>query len=410
MKIGILLGRGIEGCGVTKFTLEQIDWFRFAGHDVKAFALNDKSWTRKSAHDVEFITTLKFKDAAAVDSMVRELNTCSMVIINSLPPCSLPENLLTSFDRALANIKVPIVLVQHDHSILSIQRNGCMNSTIKRSNVIFAHSPTNDFGTVVNKVMGVGSLSSFFDDAPAEVHIENFQPGMDFDRVRAKYWKDIDVQDSRHNKWIGRTTSWKGYKEMFEFHAKYLKPNGYMTTFEGIERSPAYLGFRELADFKGTVNGSNSIDGFDLSNAYGDDVYVFGPYTNHDMLERMSKVAFGYQLSMLKPRFINRSIEYTHCEVACTGVVPVFRKAYGEVCMHRKFGKPLAQCENTGTIWLGEKGDMEDAFKLIRRLSSDPSMRNEYREQAFEFYKLHQDAKYTFPEMLSRIMISLKVL
>jgi hypothetical protein len=116
----------------------------------------------------------------------------------------------------------------------------------------------------------------------------------------------------------------------------------------------------------------------------------------------MSTSGFGYQLSILDERFIERSIEYTHCEVACTGVVPVFRKSYGERCTHRHFGKKLIDCENTGTVWLDDN-DMKPAFALLDKLAKDPVLRNEYREQAFEFYKLHQDAQYTFAEMMDKI-------
>jgi hypothetical protein len=116
----------------------------------------------------------------------------------------------------------------------------------------------------------------------------------------------------------------------------------------------------------------------------------------------MSRVGFGYQLSILDERFIERSIEYTHCEVACTGVVPVFRKSYGERCTHRKFGDKLIDCKDTGTIWLDDN-NMQPAYDLLYKLSRDSVMRDEYRNMAFEFYKSHQDSEYTFAEMMKQI-------
>jgi hypothetical protein len=225
---------------------------------------------------------------------------------------------------------------------------------------------------------------------------------MDFDSVRAKYWKPIEAQDTLMNKWIGRTTSWKGYVQMFKLHNEFLRPNGYITTFEGIEKSPAYLGFRELSEFNGMID--KDIASTNLEN--NQPAYVFGPFINHEMLERMSRVGFGYQLSVLDERFIERSIEYTHCEVVCTGVVPVFRKAYGERCTHRKFGDKLINCKDTGTIWLDDN-DMQPAFDLLNKLASDNVMRNEYREMAFEFYKQHQYSQYTYAEMMKQIETNL---
>jgi hypothetical protein len=116
----------------------------------------------------------------------------------------------------------------------------------------------------------------------------------------------------------------------------------------------------------------------------------------------MSTCGFGYQLSVLDERFIERSIEYTHCEVACTGVVPVFRKSYGERVTHRKLGDKLVNCKDSGTIWLDDN-DMQPAYDIIQKLGRDPVMRNEWREKAFEFYKIHQDSLFTFEEMMGKI-------
>jgi len=333
-----------------------------------------------------------------MQKMIDGCNASDVVIINSLPSVGHPEECIKQFKRFLDEIKKPVVLIQHDHSSLSIKRNAAIDESIRKASVLFGHSSRNDFARLVESSTGGGALTGFFDQEDNSKKILNFQPGMDFDAVRSKYWKPIDQTKLDMNKWIGRTTSWKGYVQMFKFHNEFLRPNNYITTFEGIEKSPAYLAFRELSEFHGHI--ADDINNIPL--AYNQPAYVFGPYINEQMLERMSTSGFGYQLSILDERFIERSIEYTHCEVACTGVVPVFRKSYGERCTHRHFGKKLIDCENTGTVWLDDN-DMKPAFALLDKLAKDPVLRNEYREQAFEFYKLHQDAQYTFAEMMDKI-------
>ena len=316
-------------------------------------------------------------------------------------PSSYTDEAKANFIKILDTVTKPVALIQHDHSMLSIRRNGALDESIKRANVIFVHSKTNDFAKYVEEVRGMGGLDSFFGGDDNSVPIHGFQPGLDFEPIFQKYWKDISEQDAMHHKWIGRTTSWKGYKEMFRLHANYLQPKGFLTTFEGIERSPAYLGFRELGEFEPLIN--EEIDDYDLSKAYGDKVQVFGPYKQEPMLERMSKVGFGYQLSLLKPQFIERSIEYTHCEVVCTGTIPVFRKKYGEKCIHREHGKPLIECRENGTIWLDDD-NMEECLDTIEMLNRKPKTRELWRQDAYEFYKLHQDAKYTFSELTKLII------
>lgn len=391
------MGRGIEGCGVTKFTVEQTKWMAKNGYDFVVYSSRDKSWTRKNAHDVSNVVQLKLAKAEETNKMIEGCNNADVVIINSLPSLGHSDAAIEQFKRALTEITKPIVLVQHDHSSLSIKRNAAIEEAVKRANILFGHSPTNDFAKYVSEVTGGGGLAGFFGDDNSKT-ILNFQPGMDFDYVRAKYWLDIYQTKPLYHKWIGRTTSWKGYVQMFKFHNEFLRPGGYITTFEGIEKSPAYLGFRELSEFHGMID--KDINTVNLEK--DQPAYVFGPYINDQMLYRMSATGFGYQLSILDERFIERSIEYTHCELAAVGVVPVFRKSYGERCTHRKFGDKLINCKDTGTIWLDDN-DMQPAFDLVNKLSKDCIMRNEYREMAFEFYKQHQDSQYTFAEMMKQI-------
>ena len=401
MKIAIIMGRGIEGCGVTKFTVEQTKWLSKNGHQHVVYSSKDKSWTRKNAHDVSNVVQLKFAKAEETNKMIAGCNEADVVIINSLPSLAHPEEAINQFKRALNEITKPVVLIQHDHSSLSIKRNAAIDESIRKASILFGHSSRNDFAKHVASVTEGGGLAGFFDEDNSKT-ILNFQPGMDFEAVRAKYWKPIEEQNSVMNKWIGRTTSWKGYVQMFKFHNEFLRPNGYITTFEGIEKSPAYLAFRELSEFHGHI--ADDIDTIALNT--NEPAYVFGPFINDKMLERMSKCAFGYQLSVLDERFIERSIEYTHCEVACTGVVPVFRKSYGERCTHRKFGDKLINCKDTGTIWLDDN-NMQPAFELLNKLANDNVMRNEYREMAYEFYKQHQDSQYVFAEMMHQIETNL---
>lgn len=397
MKVAIVMGRGIEGCGVTKFTVEQTKYYRQNGIDHVVYSSKDKSWTRKNAHDVSNVVQLKFAKREETQKMIEGCNACDYVIINSLPSVSHPEECINQFKRFLNEVERPIVLVQHDHSSLSIKRNAAIDESIRKASVIFGHSTNNDFARLVESTTGGGGLTGFFGEDESK-KILNFQPGMNFDDVKSKYWKSITETAPMYHKWIGRTTSWKGYVQMFKLHNEFLRPNGFITTFEGIEKSPAYLGFRQLSEFHGMID--KKID--DVHLKPNEPAYVFGPYINSEMLERMSRCGFGYQLSLLDERFIERSIEYTHCEVACTGVVPVFRKAYGERVTHRATGNKMIDDKDTGIVWLDDN-DMQPAFEMIQELSSDASLRSKARDAAFEYLKSHQDSQYTFKEMTDKI-------
>ena len=390
------MGRGIEGCGVTKFTIEQCKYYSKHGYDYKVYASKDKTWTRKNAHKTDNIHQLKFSKDDEVDAIIEDINKSDIAIINSLPALSLKEEAITNFSRMLSEIKVPVALIQHDHAMQSIRRNGSLDEAIERADIIFVHSTTNDFAKYAAEKVG-GNVTLFGEEEGTP--IVAFQPGMYFDEVKERYWKK-ECEDEKHHKWIGRTTSWKGYKEMFAYHNEYLRNNDFLTTFEGIERSPAYLGFRELSEFDGLL--AEDPNTYDLSEAYGKHVQVFGPYIQEEMLERMSKVGFGYQLSRMKDHFIQRSIEYTHCEVVCTGTIPVFNKKYGDACTHRHYGGKLSEYENSGTVWFDEN-NFDETLNQMLDIMSSKEKRKQMRNDAFEFYKLHQDADYTFSDIMENI-------
>lgn len=406
-KISVIMARGVEGCGVTKYTVEQVKWLRKHSYDVKIYAAKDKNYSRKYAHDLGEFDHFKFSDRAPIDKMITECNNSDVIIINSLPSRDTGRGkgsgaeAVENWKYALESFKPPIVLIQHDHTVYSIKRNGALDESIKAAKVVFAHARTNDFSTYVQELTGSGNpLMAALgenDDAP---EILPFQPGIDFDGIRAKYWKPIEEQDPLHHKWIGRCTSWKGYKLMFDWHNNHLMSIGHLTTFEGIEKSPAWLGFKELSDFYNELD--QHPDEVDLSSRYGDKSTVFSTYINDELMHRMSRVGFGYQVSILKPKYIERSIEYTHCEVVAAGTIPVFRKEYGDTCIHRVTGDPLSQSKDNNTLWLNEE-TYGDVLEQVKKLSTDSVMRDEWREGAYEFYKQHQDAEPSFSDLMKNI-------
>lgn len=395
-KIAIIMGRGIEGCGVSKFTLEQMKWLQNNGYTVTTYAAIDKTWSRKNSHDTSNIIKIEFADSRSVDELIETCNTHDVIIINSLPSVSHSTEVVNGFKRILDSLKPPVVLIQHDHSSHSIKRNTLIDETLNVSKMCFVHSKSNPFSEYVQNTSALASL--FQDAGPA---MFEFQPGLDFDSVKSRYWKPIGETDPIMHKFIGRTTLWKGVIEMINFHNEYLRPNGYISTLEGLEKSIAIVNLEKRIEFNHCdKKHKNQCEVVELKPHQL--AYVFGEYIHDALLRRMSKCGFGYQLSLLRPEFISRSIEYTHCEIAAVGAVPVFRKAYGDRCTHRQFGDKLTACKNTGTVWLDES-NMGLAFDLITKLTRDHSMRDEYRHQAFEFYRAHQDAEHTFKEMHDKI-------
>lgn len=425
------MGRGIEGCGVTKFSIELEKFFEKKGMPYRSFAFTDKKWTRGKSHTGHNICDVKLEEEKEFNEFISSLKeNAKYLIINSLPSSGHSDLFKKRFKQIL-DVGIKTILFQHDHSRMSIQRNACLDDAIERADVCLSHSSKNYFSEYINKKYNENSLSAFFDDddTASSKKLMTFQPAFDFDECRANYWKPIEEQDPKHHKWIGRTAHWKGFRLMLDWHNTKLQPNNCLTTMEGIETSIVYPDFLIISPHNNFVkpftpatqdvfdkhnlteeyknqyqwNGTKKIDTVDLSSYYGTGACVFGIYNNTDMLNRMSKSGFGYQLTLLNSENVEKSIEYTHCEVVATGTIPVFHRKFGELCHHRVSGTPLAKSKDSGTIWLDEKS-YDECIDLIKKLEADDVMRNEWREMAFEFYKTHQDSDFVFKDIFKEIL------
>jgi hypothetical protein len=382
-KICILMARGIEGCGVTRFNIEFANYLKSKGHEVSIVAIDDKKWSRRTSHEeAKDIKVFRVKKDVQLQAYYTEVLSHDIVMVASLPSKTHDPVCISVYEESLVKMKekgVKIVLIQHDHSIHSIVRNASLEKSIQMADTICAHSKTNAFCEKIRKTV-----------PEKDGTVWSFQPGMDFEAVKSKYWKSIESQDAFHAKWIGRTTTWKGFTLVRQFHEQALRQAGFVTTMEGLDKGPAYLVFKDQGPSEVTFEKDKN-------------VYAFGGYNHEELLERLSLCGFGFQLTHMDPKFIERSIEYTHSEVAACGTIPIFHKSYGDVCIHRWYGVPLTQCKDNGTLWLDDTNFAEVSAQMIA-LANDPVKRDEMRHKAYEFYNLHIDSQYAFAELMEDLI------
>ena len=393
--VALVMGRGYEGCGVSAFTIEQYKWYIKHGWNVRVLVVNDYKWQmRNTSHDQHMFEFFKIASTTGLEAFQKALDASDLVIINSIPSTQHKPLCVQNFYGSIEAYAGKVVLVQHDHSIIAIKRNVGMLRAIDRANLIFAHSTSSDFANYVIEHTTPTAFDLLTSQDFAQKKIFPFQPGLDFDSVRSLYWKPVECHDVMAHRWIGRNTSWKGIGQMINFHSSHLRKFGAITIMEGVDRNPAFIDLAKKYEF---IN-STRIDPKDQ--IYSPDMlpYAHNIFNKSEMLERMSMSGFGYQLSVLPEKFIDRQIEYTHCEVACSGTIPVFRKNYGLRCTHRKSGNKLFNDKHTGTVWFDDD-NLDATFEQIKQLTASNSMRDEYRHMAFEYYKEHQDSEYTFKEM-----------
>ena len=420
MKIALVLGRGVEGVGVTKNVVE----FQKLFPSAEIFASIDKEWDRRNSmeFDVNYYRgtdwdtvskqSKKYPDLMTCTDVIDSINQMDMCIIFSLPskPAgaskSHSEEYANNFLKMLDEIKVRKSLVNVDHNAASLHRNANLVEVCNKLDVLLCHDINNPFGEWVRK-------------NNIETPLTNMGVGFNFNKDA---WRPIEEQDPWTVRWVGRTAMWKGPTIMIDIHNEHLRNKNYVTILEGLEGSiqypmVLYHGWNPTTKIKSDRR--DVINYFrperDIDETYGIRIppygqeqknmgaYLYPGYKHTDMIERMSKSAFGSDLMNFKKNMYGNNIEYCHSDSFAAGVVPLFHKHFCDNIVHKKQGKPVSQCDNTGTLGIDLKNADEVSNKMVK-LSNDNVMRDEYRNMAYDFWKEHCDAIDVYQDIIDKTM------
>lgn len=397
MKVAIILGRGVEGCGVTRCAIE----FQRAHPGTKIFATLDKKWGRRNGMDFqceEFLAA----DWSQCEQVIKDVNeNFDVFIVHSIPSKDHPKECGDNFVKILDEIKIKKAMIHVDHSVKSLHNNARLEDICNKVEVIMTHSDTGVFAKWLKK-MRIGT------------RFTTMGLGFNYDATRSQYWKPIEKQDSKKLRWIGRTARWKGPDLMLDFHQEELRSAGFCTILEGLEASISYFAvlyydnhekqkprdvinkFRVRPEFNENTKFTHGEE------VYGGPAYCYPQYVNVECMERMSLSAFGSDLYHLNPEQYGNNIENCHAECVAVGTVPIFHKHFGDNIIHRVTGDPCTNYDKSGTIWL-DRDNFSTAGELVKKLSADPVLRDEWREMAFEFWKQHSDSKIVVADILEKI-------
>ena len=136
MKIALLMGRGVEGCGVTRYVVEQYNYMISNGHDVKVFSTKDKNWGRKKSHEL-VVEEIKNDELL---SLKQRLIDYDVVFIHSVPSTGHSKECQKSFLELVKSIDCFKVFIQNDHLKASMIRNAFMWETVEECDLVYTHS------------------------------------------------------------------------------------------------------------------------------------------------------------------------------------------------------------------------------------------------------------------------------
>jgi hypothetical protein len=408
MKYVLLMGRGIEGTGNTKYAVELQKYLESTGNECVTIANADKKWGREKSHP----NKIELRSFELEEEYITDICLNSDVIIILSTPAKNYEyfSKLAFHDILLtcSNNHKNVVYIQVDHKIQSINRNYYVDDEFidffDYITKIIAHSRNGDFTKFCNKNY-IDTSKFIYGDDIGFCGIN----GLDWEAY-AGYWKHFEEKEYKTIKFIGRSAVWKGPWLLRDIHYNYLKDYGFTTTIEGIEGSiqtvpelyketkPSRIP-RDDVIIRLKTEDKKSLNLNTMSFKKYEPAYILPPYDNSFAMDRMSRQDFGIELLMLDDDVLQNIMEYAMMEIVAVGTIPVFRKRWGE--MFKVNGKPIIEHE-CGTIFMDEKNPQE-AINEMLLLVEDENAYNTMRNQAFNFYSKHFSSERNFKILINCI-------
>lgn len=385
-RVAVLLGKGVEGCGVTRFAIELR---RALGADV--FELSEKRWPRRKSQELEYGST----DGLTPEKLS---SAYDLLLVPSLPTKKHSPEAAEGFLDLFRKTTCPKSVMYLDHSNKSIHDCYRADEFFREADSVLTFSTE-------------GDVAKYMEKREVSTPIKTIVNPFDYDAHRSQFWKPISAQDSRVLRWIGRTAKWKGISTILDFHDSRLRREGVITILEGLEAGPTYVFAMYYDDFEKKMPREivNRFRTDYLGNpriypVYGSEevdspAYCYPPFSRAECMERLSLSALGSNMYNLRPEKYGDNVEFCHSEVVASGAAPVFHKHFGDRVVHRKTGDPLTKSPDSGTVWL-DRETMDSARDQVVKLSRDPVFRDEQRERAFEFYRAHNDSAPTSREIV----------
>ncbi len=393
----LLLGRGVEGCGVTKCAIE------FAKHTkADIFADCNRPFARGKCHDYPITWEFDLQEERDRNYLAQSLNeNYDVLLVFSLPD---KEELSLGLIKLLHKVTITKAWLYFDHSKMALGSNVNLERTLECFDKVFAHSRDGSLATWMRANQGE-QMPTF----------GKMSLGFNFDAHREKYWQHGSKVDLNTLRVLARVVKWKGPDLALDFHQRALRRLNFRTIIEGLEASLNY----KLVLFQPKPNDDKRRDVINKfrqwevgtsvdkniewgQERHGGPAYCYPIFDNDACMKRMALSGFGSDLYHLKPELYGNNIENCHAEVVASGAVPVFHKHFGEHVIHRSTGEPCIESKDSGTLWLDEN-NFDKVAQAMNSLSNDPHKWNRMREQAFEFWKAHADASFAVREIMRQL-------
>lgn len=316
MKIAQVLGRGIEGAGVSRYAYEMNQWLLKNNYQADVLVINEKKWPRMKKAPIKVYETI---DQYNTDELVNLFNSYDYIFIHSVPSIKHSKDCQDRFKEAVERTSTPKVIFQNDHKLQSLSRNANFLDICKSCDRIASFGINTPFYLKVKDVLGEQEALNRY------VHLHN-----SFDTSKLlQYQKENHLNRITY---LGRYATFKDPKRMLSLLNVNTTHNCELECI-GIERSIGAVSNFFWIDPKTPIL-NDKIEFFTqlqpVENRDFNKLYVFGPYDWEEGVEALSNSMFGASFYHLPPETYGDNIEYAQVEMVGVGCIPIFDYGFGE--------------------------------------------------------------------------------
>ena len=374
MKIAIVFGKGLDGCGVEKYAAV---FQEFLSEEVDVFSLKEKSFTRSGCHIGPYKEFLP-EDMRETAKMLDE--NYDIVIYNSYPGNSnKPSTIRSFFFDLMLNVNKPITVgMMHEIKKANYERIPMHIAIANQCDQVYNFSTTTDYSTAVKSIL-----------THKKDRIRRFAMPMGINYKSTPF-----EQKEKRIIYAGRWTSMKGPNRILNFLN--IPNNEFKANLIGIERSIGAKG--DIIDHPNCTyqpkfdNWKEDIDNFS----------IFGPYPYDVGQELLSTSMFGYSGFTLpkEPQNYGDRMEYSQMEIFINGTIPVFDKHYGE---NNVDSNGVRYIDNDKiALWSAEK-DLSDVYDQMVEIANNKELYEEYVKNGKEFVYREVSSDIVVPAFVKEI-------
>lgn len=376
MKIALIFGKGLDGCGVEKYAAVLKDQLK---DQLDIFNLKEKTFVRGGNHVKNVID---FKPEQIKEIAQRLDREYDIVIYNSYPGVSNePSTVNSFFFDLILNVNKPItVAMMHEIKKANYERIPYHVAIANQCDVVYNFSLSTDYSKQIQEV-----LTHKID------RIKRFRMPMNIE------YNSIPFEEKQKRVvYAGRWTSMKRPRYLLNFLD--IPNNDFKATLIGIERS---IGAK--TDILDHSNCSYKAKLDDISLV--DDHTVYGPYDYLTGQELLSKSMFGYSGFTLpkEPHNYGDRMEYSQMEIFINGTIPIFDKHYGENNIDSLGNRYI---DNDRIALWTETEDFSDIYDQMVEISNNKSLYEEYVKNGKEFIYREVSSDIVVPEFIEEILES----